>query len=217
MPALVMSGFTDVAEVEAGNGASCLRRMGGEVHCWGDNTFGQLGNGMVGGSASTPVAVVGLTDAVDVALGDGFACAARSTGRVVCWGKNTSGQLGTSGGNRGTIDDVSGLPDASPATAVAASGTHACAVLSGAVWCWGANDLGQLGQGDRAPYAAPVAVVGLTGVTSVFGAQGTSVGPRHTCATLAGGGVSCWGAALFGRLGSGEPLWSATPLTAVVP
>jgi alpha-tubulin suppressor-like RCC1 family protein len=63
--------------------------------CWGWNDNGELGNGStVGAPPSAPVAVVGISDAVQVAPGNHHACALRATGQVVCWGKNDHGQLG---------------------------------------------------------------------------------------------------------------------------
>ena len=88
-----VSGITDAAQVAAGYGHTCVRRRVGEVVCWGDNQYGQLGNGTTS-SATHPVAVTGLTDAVDIASGANHMCARRASGAIVCWGANASGQLG---------------------------------------------------------------------------------------------------------------------------
>ncbi len=91
-------GINDAIDVRAslnggGGDFTCALHAGGTVSCWGYGAFGQLGNGANGNSA-TPVAVVGLTDAVKIATGWRHACAQRASGSVVCWGWNQYGQLG---------------------------------------------------------------------------------------------------------------------------
>jgi len=71
----------------------CALHETGRVSCWGDNPFGQLGNGTTR-SSDTPVEVAGLSDAVAIAVGWNHACARRRGGQVVCWGGNHHGQLG---------------------------------------------------------------------------------------------------------------------------
>ena len=67
--------------------------MTGAVVCWGANRAGALGDGSATARPS-PVAVLGLTDAVGLSLGEAFTCARRASGAVVCWGDNELGQLG---------------------------------------------------------------------------------------------------------------------------
>ena len=74
---------------------------------------------------------------------------------------------------------VAGLPGT--VTAVAAGGAHTCALTAtGAVFCWGDNSFGQLGNGSTALGLAPVAVVGLE-----KGVQAIAAGSGHSCALLA--------------------------------
>ena len=94
-------------------------------------------------------------------------------------------------------------------TQVSSSLNHTCAIYgSGGLHCWGSNFKGQLGDGTTTDSAIPVAVPGLTGVTSV------SAGWRHTCA-LTQGLVKCWGDGSDGQLGNGTTNSSPTPIAVV--
>jgi alpha-tubulin suppressor-like RCC1 family protein len=192
--------------IAAGYGHTCALLSNGTARCWGDNTVGQLGDGTSGTNRLTPVAVSGLSNAVAIDAGGGYAgapwyghtCAVLSNGTAKCWGDNTYGQLGdgTSGTNRLTPVAVSGL---SNAVAISAGYQHTCAVLSdGTAWCWGDNTYGQLGD-DAAELVSttPVAVSGLSNVVAV------SAGVYHTCALLGDGTAMCWGANTYGQVGDG--------------
>ncbi|MEM5880180.1 MAG: hypothetical protein QXQ16_02740, partial [Candidatus Aenigmatarchaeota archaeon] len=65
----------------------------GSIACWGDNMYGQLGDGTTT-SKSTPVLVQGIDNAVSVAAGEAHTCALLSNGSIACWGRNGRGQLG---------------------------------------------------------------------------------------------------------------------------
>jgi hypothetical protein len=84
----------------------------------------------------------------------------------------------------------------------------ACAVATtGGVECWGANELGKLGDGTTDYRLDPVPVVGLSsGVASV------DAGEYHACAVSTGGGARCWGNNADGQLGDGTTTDSSTPV-----
>jgi len=127
----------------------------GTVRCWGENEFGQLGNGTTA-TSTTPVQVVGITGAVDVSLGWRHSCALLGNGTVQCWGQGQFGQLGNgSTTNRTTPVQVSGITGAVGLTA--GWWHHSCALLgAGTAQCWGANDWGQLSNGTTTGSSIPV-------------------------------------------------------------
>jgi alpha-tubulin suppressor-like RCC1 family protein len=88
-------GVDDAVAIAAGAEHACAVRAGGTITCWGDDELGQVGDGTIGGgTVRTPVAVVGIDDAVAVAAGATHTCARRANGALACWGGNAFGQLG---------------------------------------------------------------------------------------------------------------------------
>ncbi|MBL8741980.1 MAG: protein kinase [Myxococcales bacterium] len=157
-------GAERIVELSASRAFTCARSREGVVLCWGDPTFGALGakdlrkvknqSGEI--TLVEPPAfvraepVLGVTNAVDIAVGGFSACAVTATGEARCWGSNAAGMLG--GGTFGAIPfDVGATPPPpvtplSNAVQVSLGDEHACALLSsGAVHCWGRNDDRQLG------------------------------------------------------------------------
>jgi hypothetical protein len=161
----------------------CALRKGGKVSCWGTNTSGRVGQGFGDHTVEGPYEVPGLTGATAIALGDAFSCALLAAGSVVCWGENLDGQLGNKNVAAGTpIPTPVLLKDNTPLAGIkqiSAGNSHACALsTSGQLYCWGLNDLGQLGLGPgtiRQPFASLItsAPPALTAVTA--GGNGTFV------------------------------------------
>ncbi len=152
---------------------TCVVQPSGRVYCFGLGDSSQRGDGM-GGYTFTPSEVIGVTNAVDVSIGDVHGCATLDTGEVACWGQNTSGALGdgtTTTSNRAVI--VVGLPASEE---VSVSGDHSCArTRVGEVYCWGAGTDGQLGTGSAT--SSPNAVL----VPSITDAVGVDAAGGRTC------------------------------------
>ncbi len=194
-----------VVETAPGGRHTCARRATGSVLCWGNNTYGELGDGTVAGH-TTPVGVSGVVDARGVAPGGYHSCAVRSNGTVVCWGRNNLGQIGdgTSGTDRLVPTPVLTITNAVQVTAGVA---HSCALLStGTVMCWGGDYASQIGDGPgNTPKTAPVAVLGLSDAVEV------RAGAHYTCARRANGTVLCWGENRAGQIGDGTTTEAASP------
>jgi alpha-tubulin suppressor-like RCC1 family protein len=135
---------------------------------------------------------------VDIDAGWVHTCAVTSEGTAKCWGNNKHGQLGD-GSTHDRHQPVKVLGIGSDVVAVASGDSHSCALtIDGAVWCWGLNRSGQLGDGSEHERHVAVPVVGLTaGVVAI------SAGGFHSCALTDADAMLCWGANFSGQLGDG--------------
>jgi alpha-tubulin suppressor-like RCC1 family protein len=104
---LAISG-SDIAGGGGGGGPVCALLSGGGVRCWGEDSYGDLGNGKLNVDSPVPVVARGVSGAVAVSTGAAFSCALRSTGVVECWGSDTFGQLGA--GAKGNLGSYSLTP-----------------------------------------------------------------------------------------------------------
>lgn len=194
---VAVTALSEVVDVQAGGGYACALLDDRSVWCWGRNANGELGRETTETFVTMPAEVSGLRDAVTLAVGGGHVCTLRSIGSIVCWGSNTSGQLGDGGTtSRARFESVPGLAGV---TSVATGAFHTCAVLDdGTVWCWGYNNMGQVQPAEATNVLpSPVRVEGISGATAV------AAGSYHTCALLASGSVACWGDGREGQIGEG--------------
>ena len=144
VPAIVQVGYA----VAAGASHACALVEPGLVRCWGRNTDGQAGQAFALPRILEPQLVAGLAGISWLALGDAHSCALTTAGGVRCWGANSSGQLGAGAAAPSvspTPLDVAGM--AGGVSSLAAGGAHTCAVKARQAYCWGRNDVGQLGNG----------------------------------------------------------------------
>ena len=186
--------------VSSGEHFTCGLTSVGDVYCWGDKSYSQLGTSAVDYN-STPNKVYQITNAVEIAAGRDFACARISDGSVACWGRGDLGQTGDgylSTENRIFATRVHGV---TTATGISVGESHACVLKKDRnVYCWGQNQLLQLGNNLSRIETMPVKVEGISAITQI------SSGLNHTCALTETQFVYCWGDNKFGQLGIGTPL-----------
>lgn len=199
----------DVTSIAAGGKHTCVATVEGQAWCWGDNTYGALGDGQAAPLLrSLPVQVQGLSGPVrSLTAGTSHTCARVGDGDIECWGLNASGELGDDTAlNRVVPVRPAGLP--SDMRQVRAGGGSTCALsLDGRARCWGVNNVGQLGDGTLLHRPAPVSVSDLGGeVVDV------DTGTSNTCAVLRDGRVQCWGGNGSGQLGDGTQTDRTAPV-----
>ncbi|MCB9738240.1 MAG: hypothetical protein H6747_03160 [Deltaproteobacteria bacterium] len=192
-PTLV-AGLKDIVQVSAGTDHTCALDKAGKVWCWGDNSYGQLGDN--GSSDSDkPVEATQITDATYVDAGGDFTCWITKTATVKCLGSGSSGRLGYgSTSSSKTPVEVKGL------TGVVALHTQyyfSCATRNDqTLWCWGYNYDTQLDADLSSTVSEPVIRKGAMAVQSADGGYATS------CWTSAGN-VWCVGDNSDGQIGDG--------------
>ncbi len=215
--------------VSANGNHTCARLIDGTVKCWGENNYGQLGQGdlvnrgdstVAGhqmGANLTPVALGSGRYAIAISSGYFHSCVVLDDSSVKCWGDNEYGQLGLgstvsslggSANQMGNSLSPVALGSGERAIDVVAGYAHTCALLQGgSVKCWGFNGEGQLGLGDKVNRGTQAADMGnyLAAVdVGGWGVKQIAAGTGHTCALLVNGTAKCWGNNLYGQLGQGD-------------
>src|SRR5450756_2183290 len=201
--------------------AGSIAVVSGSAWAWGDNGFGQLGNGTTTNS-STPIAVSlpGGTTVTAIAGGGYHSLALTPSGQMLAWGYNCHGQLGNGTTADSSIPVAVSLPSGTTVTAIAGGGQHSLALTSsGQVLAWGFNYSGQLGNGTTSTtgcfcISTPVAVSLPSGTTVTAIAGGGS----HSLALTSNGQVLAWGYNNYGELGNGTSFNSfSTPVAVSLP
>ncbi|MGA1149283.1 MAG: fibronectin type III domain-containing protein, partial [Ilumatobacteraceae bacterium] len=214
--------------IATGAAHSCAVLDDGTVKCWGLNDDGQLGVGDTDARGddpdemgdALPAVQLNLADGVRVTglvAGDAHTCALLSTGAVQCWGSGANGRLGSGDensrgdepGEMGTSLTAVDLGSGRTAKALAAGGSHTCALRdTNDVVCWGVGATGRLGTGSEDDVGDAAGEMGsaLTPVPLGTGrtALALSAGAAHTCAVLDDFSMKCWGSGGNGRLGTGN-------------
>ena len=193
--------------VAAGSGHFCGVDSDGDINCWGDGRWGQLGNGSVESSDAVPVRVASLQRFRQVVAGATHTCALTTDGYAYCWGSDASGVMGDAT-VRESCQGVACITRPMPVAiglrfdSLTAGFEHTCGLWKGRAYCWGRSDAGQLGAVATprschgiACSRRPVLVSDSIAFTSIS-ARGT-----HTCA-IASQSLYCWGDNGYHQLGA---------------
>jgi alpha-tubulin suppressor-like RCC1 family protein len=202
----VLAGKT-LLQISAGEVHTCALDSAGAAFCWGDNADGGLGNGTTTGS-SGPVAVstsgaLAGQSLTQISAGESYTCAVDAAGAAFCWGVNTSGVLGNGGiANTSVAAAVNthGVLAGKALVQITAGGDHTCAVdNAGALYCWGQNTSGDLGNGGSSVSTVPV----LTGPHAPTGLAAVPAGTTAVVSWTAP--TSLDGGALTGYTATATP------------
>jgi alpha-tubulin suppressor-like RCC1 family protein len=181
---VLVKGLSDVIAVSAGDGHSLALLSDGTVMAWGENSYGQLGDGVRSPFSDVPVTVPGLSGVVAVTAGDMDSFAVLASGGLMAWGDNDYGELGV-GKCCDSFDHPVSVKGISGVVRVASDAMHTVALLgSGTVMTWGD---GAAGDGSNDSNYVPVSVPKLAKVAAV------TAGDQFDLALLANGTVRAWG------------------------
>ena len=203
-----------LVSISAGHRFVCVIDNEGNPYCWGENSEGQLGKGDFYYESSFPVTVSKITGFSIVSAGYSHTCGI-SDGIVYCWGDNYFGQLGN--GASGVQDCPEDNKECENKDTpqkigvnnnwehVSSGGLHTCGISEGELFCWGQNQLGQLGTGDEEIKFEPEKIGERDDWVIV------SSGGSHNCG-IAGDELFCWGRNFHGQLGDGTRIDRFSPV-----
>jgi alpha-tubulin suppressor-like RCC1 family protein len=192
---LQIAGQLQLTAVTVGDSVACGLNAQGRAYCWGDDSYGEIGNGVaLVGSSALPARVTGPLSAQatfsTISAGRTHVCALDPVGRAYCWGADSAYQLGN--GDTLRVNSSTPIPvqGTTVYSAIAAGRAHSCAIRAsdGVAVCWGANGVGQLGRGTFGDSSdVPMPVVGGQRFTQL------STKGDFTCGLTSGATIYCWG------------------------
>ncbi|MBC2727352.1 X2-like carbohydrate binding domain-containing protein [Desulfosporosinus sp.] len=197
--------LTNIIAIAAGDAHSMALKSDGTVWTWGQNAFGQLGNGMYDWDMhSLPSQVPSLSGVKVIAAGQYHSLALKTDKTVFAWGANHYGELGDGTTIRRTspvqVKGEGGIGNLSGIDSIVGGNHFTLAIKNNqTVWAWGYNDYGQLGRPVVSPYyiSTPIQSSGLTDITYVAG------GYEHSLAVNSDKKAWAWGYNYYGQLGRG--------------
>jgi alpha-tubulin suppressor-like RCC1 family protein len=213
-----------IRQVSAGGNVSLALTQDGFVYAWGEDTYGQMGQGTTDTNVNTPVKVKGvggsgfLSNITKISCGGRHCIALASDGTLYAWGDNTEGQIGdASNTERKTPVTVSYSGD--PVSNISAGFLHsALTTTTGKVYCWGQGTNGQIGDNQSSSdRTVPTQVVGVGNSGTLEGIRDVTCGDSFTHAIKdSDGSVYAWGKNTYGMLGDGTTTDRTTPVPVIL-
>ena len=199
-------------QISAGTYHTCTISFDNKAYCWGQNTYGQLGNGSTTDSSIlVPIDTSGVLSGKtikQISAGESHTCAIASDDQAYCWGQNNYGQLG----NNNTTQQLTpvavvkgDMPNLTIKQISASGRYYTCAIASNDQgYCWGLNNYGQLGNGTNgtgSSKSVPTAIA--LGDMPNLTIKQISIGHFHACVISSNDQAYCWGYNDYGRIGNG--------------
>ncbi len=217
-----LSGKT-IKSISAGSSHTCAIASDDKAYCWGNNSYGKLGDGTTNASL-VPVAV-NMTGVLNgktikfIAAEYAYTCAIASDDKVYCWGMNNEGQLGNNSTTASSVPvavDTSGVLSGKTIKSISLGGDgygSNCVVASDdKVYCWGVENYGQLGNNSASFYFSVPVAVDTSGVLSGKTIKSVSTSATHTCVITSDDQPVCWGFNGSGQLGNNSYTNSLVPV-----
>ncbi len=198
----------------SGHYHSCAIYSDQALYCWGKNSHGQLGKGTIDDNLpanwSLAKVTVGSDDWNVIDSGASHTCGIKNTDELWCWGDNATGQLGVVTASPSSPNQVAGnwqdVAVGGFVTSAHPTGGHTCAIKTdGSLWCWGENDVSQLGNEAIITETSPIQIGAETDWVSI------DAGNKHTCALKTDDTLYCWGEHILGQVGIGGETASNSP------
>lgn len=187
----------DYTDLALGEAHTCAIRPNGEIRCWGDGSYYQLGDGVSTTPQPSSVLVSNANIWTQVSSSSNTTCAINSSNDSYCWGYGLEGHIGN-GTNSPTIALPTIVSGALTWGKISSGPQHTCGITSAnQAYCWGDNTEGDLGTGDNNPQNVPT----LVSTGTLFSDIGT--GWDFSCGLSTTGDIHCWGDSTYGQLGNG--------------
>ena len=205
---VVVSVLTNAVGIAAGGAHSLAWDAYGNAWAWGDDSYGQLGDGIGSGLQTNAVHILQTYFIVQMAAGAKHSLALDRDGFVYACGANDSGQLGN--GTTSWSSLFSPVGGVTNIVELAAGGAHSLAlVTNGTVQAWGNNDYGQLGDGTTSGRTSAIQIGSLTNVFAIAAGYG------HNLAVMSNETIQAWGENNYGQLGDGTTNNRANPVLTI--
>jgi len=183
---------------------TCGIRTSEEVFCWGNNEYGQVGDG-TSEQRNTPTPIDERLAWNSINSMVNHSCGILSNRSGACWGNNEYGQVGDgTSEQRNTPTPIDG---GHLMKQINGGFQHTCLIsVAGTIKCWGRSNFGQLGDGSTSDQSTP------NDISLQLDWDDLTAGSYHTCATTTSGEAYCWGLNQFGQLGNGTTNNKSNPV-----